>query len=369
MDDFTRPFDLGQLAILKDLLPKEKLIELRKIINKTNKESQHKSKRECCFYCNEPCSSFCNSHTVPRFCLEYIATNGKLSYINTIVDVPFLNYDKGINEAGTFHIICRNCDNTIFQDYENEKNYDKIPTTKMLAQIAMKCNLKLISKREFENAFYDEIHSQLKFPEDVTERKQTVNGMDLKEYITAYNKAKKSSLKPFDGDYHIYSYINLPYRIPIAFQGSISLISDLEGNIINDIYNLNKNYEIKDVYLCVFPLKSKSIIMFFIENGNKRYSTFFKQFKKLTLPEQLKVVNYIIFAYTEDYFMSPKLSKDTTAKLINAARKSPDLVSLNPFANGIDTATEHFSFTEMNSIPNILSEEYQIKEEADETTI
>lgn len=369
MDDLTRPVDLGKLAGVKDLLPKEKLIEHKKKFSKTYKASQQKSKRNNCFYCNKPCSSFCNSHTTPAFCLEYIATNGKLLYMNTIVDVPILKQDKGINEAGTFHIICRECDSKIFQDYENEKNYDRIPTTKMLAQIAMKCNLQLISKREFENALYDEMCSELGFPESITELRQTVNEMDLKEYISAYNKAKKCSLKPFDSDYHIYTYINLPYRIPIAFQGSIALICDLEGNVINNIYNHNEDYEIKNVYLCVFPFKSKSIIMFFIENGNKRYSSFFKQFKKLSLPEQLKVINYIIFAYTEDFFMSPKLSEDTITKLTKAASKSADLVSLNPFAKGIDTATEHFSFSEINSIPNILSEEYQIKEEPNETTI
>ena len=136
--------------------------------------------------------------------------------------------------------------------------------------------------------------------------------------------------------------------------------------MIKNIYNYKANYEIKNVHLCVFPFKSKSIILFFVENGNKRYSSFFKQFKKLSHKEQLKVVNYIIFAYTEDFFMSPELSEDTIAKLTKTACKSTELVSLNPFTNGIDAATEHFSYTEMNSIPNILSEEYQIKEENDE---
>lgn len=363
MDNITIPVDLGKFAGVKDQIPQEELIDNKILFSKTYSASQQKSKRTHCYYCNEPCNSFCNSHTIPAFCLKHISKNGKLYHMNTMVDIPFLKKEKGVKEAGIFHIICRECDSKIFQDYENESNYDQTPTTKMLAQIAMKNNLKLINKREFEDAFYDEMRSELGFPQNIADLKHMVNGMDLKEYIVAYKKAKKSSLKPFDGDYYIYSYIELPYRIPIAFQGSITLICDLEGKTINNIYNYNANYEIKNVNLCVFPFKSKSTIMFFVEGGNKRYSSFFKQFKKLSLKEQLKVVNYIIFAYTEDYFMSPELSEDTIAKLTKVACKSTNLVSLNPFANGIDTAKEHFSFTEKDSIPNILSEEFQIKGE------
>lgn len=368
MDDFTMPLDLGKLAGVKDTLSQDTLINAKKMFSKTYKSSLLKSKRTNCFYCNKPCNSFCNSHTIPAFCLEHIASNGKLFHMNTIVDVPLLKKDKGINESGTFHMICRDCDSKIFQDYENESNYNNIPTTKMLAQIAMKCNLKLISKREFENAFYEEM-CKLKYPLNIAGLRQTINEMDLKEYISAYNKAKKSSLKPFNGDYHIYTYIQLPYRIPIAFQGSLSLICDLNGNIINDIYNHNADYEIKNVYLCVFPFESKSVIMFFIEKGNNRYSSFFKQFKKLPLSEQLKVINFIIFAYTEDYFISPTISEQILNQMFTVASKSTDLISSTPFVNAVDIVKEHYSFNEMQTIPNILSKEYQIKEKDDETSI
>lgn len=369
MDKYTKPINLGAFAGVKEAIPQDELIEYKKKFSKTYSASKQKSKRTHCYYCNKQCNSFCDSHTVPAFCLKHISINGKLYHMNTMIDIPFLKKDKGVKEAGIFNIICRECDSKIFQDYENESNYDNNPTTKMLAQIAMKNNLKLISKREFEDAFYDEMCSEFGFPEEIADYRHMVNGMDLKEYIAAYNKAKKSSLKPFDGDYHIYLYIELPYRVPIAFQGSIALICDLEGKTINNTYNHDVNYEIKNVNLCVFPFKSKSVIMFFIENGNKRYSSFFKQFKKLSHEEQLKVVNYIIFAYTEDFFMSPLLSDETVDALTKVAAKSPELMTKNPFLNGIDIATEHFSFDEMNTIPNILSEEYKIEEETDETTI
>lgn len=368
MDDFIIPVDLGRLVGVKDTLSQDALINAKKVFSKTYKSSQSKSKHTNCYYCNKPCNSFCDSHTIPAFCLKYIALNGKLFHMNTIVDVPILKKDKGVKEAGTFHMICRNCDSKIFQDYESESNYDNKPTTKMLAQIAMKCNLKLISKREFEITFYDEM-CKLGYSSELAKLRQTMEEIDLKEYVSAYNKAKKSSLKPFDGDYYLYTYIQLPYRIPLAFQGSVSLICDLKGNVINDVYNRDARYEIKNVYLCLFPFKSKSIIMLFIEKGNKRYSSFFKQFKKLPLSEQLKVINYIVFAYTEDYFISPSVPEETLKQLLKAARKSTDLISSTPFVNLIDIANEYYSFDEMQTIPNILSEEFQIRTDPNMTSI
>lgn len=57
--------------------------------------------------------------------------------------MPILDYDKGVNESGTFRLICRTCDSKIFSDYENPNNYVNKPTSKMLAQIAMKNYFKI----------------------------------------------------------------------------------------------------------------------------------------------------------------------------------------------------------------------------------
>ena len=80
---------------------------------------------------------------------------------NTIIDLPILKADKGVNEAGTFHLICRECDGKIFQDYEEPLNYEDMPTIKMLAQIDMKNNLKFISKRLMEKELYDLMYERI----------------------------------------------------------------------------------------------------------------------------------------------------------------------------------------------------------------
>ena len=67
-----------------------------------------------------------------------------LYYANTLIDLPFMGDEKGINEAGTFQLICRDCDSKIFREYENPEAYRDIPSSQMLAQIAMKNYLLMI---------------------------------------------------------------------------------------------------------------------------------------------------------------------------------------------------------------------------------
>lgn len=100
--------------------------------------------------CGREVDSFCNSHSIPAFCLKQIANQGKLYYSNKLIDLPFMDTEKGINNSGTFHLICQKCDNTAFQTYENPINYDDKISGKMLAEIAMKNYLKQIDKRNIE---------------------------------------------------------------------------------------------------------------------------------------------------------------------------------------------------------------------------
>lgn len=98
-------------------------IGYKKEINKVLSEARKVSKSEKCMYCSKETTSFCNSHSIPAFCLRNIAINGELLYSNKLVNFPLMDFEKAINKAGTFQIICRECDSKIFQEYEEPKNY------------------------------------------------------------------------------------------------------------------------------------------------------------------------------------------------------------------------------------------------------
>lgn len=134
-DDMVNLFNLGAFSDEeKELLRTD--FTYKKQMSRLLKEARQAAKRDTCYFCGKSVTSFCNSHSVPRFCLENIATNGDVLTLNTVVDNPLMDTENGVNKAGTFHLICNDCDSKIFSDYENPDNYSNQPTPKMIAQMA-----------------------------------------------------------------------------------------------------------------------------------------------------------------------------------------------------------------------------------------
>lgn len=361
---------LGE-GIDKNELSPEQSIELKKIISKKISENRRESKSSSCLYCSAENLPFCNSHTVPEFCLRAIDINGEVNSPNVIMGIPDLGISisketLGLNESGTFRQICRHCDSKIFKDYENPEIYLKIsePTPKMLAEIAMKNYLKFIDKRKFEIALFQKMLFDAPFDFlNLSNRKQ-VSEFDLKCYLENYNKAKKLSQKDTNDGYYLIYYKLLDYVVPIAIQSPIALSVDLDGGIVNRIFNTDPNYSASDLHLCVFPMKNKTAIILFIDNGAKCYRHFYKHFRKLSDDEKLGIINYIIFLYTEDYF----LSKAITPKVDWNKFKNIAILTPNIFSNVIDPKTkysvlsEQFNLSKWKEIPNLLSEEYKLED-------
>ena len=362
MDKRFVPLDLSDLPKIDKVANKDDIINGRKVIGSIIRDSRTQAKLAECYYCGKPCTSFCNSHSIPMFCLKRITINGKVCYFNTILDFPVLNDDKGLIEAGTFHLICQDCDGKVFRDYESPDNYSDMPTTRMLAQIDMKNCLKNISKRLIEIEMYDLMKKRTPVTANWTDSKKSVSEFDLKEFMDSYTRAKKRSLKPHEGDYYVGFYEKLPYVVPVAFQGTIALISDLDGNIINNIYSDDPKYVIRSMALCIFPIENSSVVMIFVDNDNRRYARFFKQLKKMSHNERLSIINYILFSYCEDYFLSPKLTDATLSKLKRMSGKTPDMIAVGRTTNfqQLEKAKEIFNYNERFSIPNVLDENYKV---------
>ncbi len=339
----------------------QKEIENRKLISSILAESRKNAKLNSCMYCDQKVTSFCNSHSVPAFCLRNIAEAGEVYYSNTFVKMPILDYDKGVKNAGTFNVICRDCDSTIFCDYENPDNYSGKLSNKMVAQIAMKNYLKMISKRLQEIALYNLLGDKMYRSADSLIQQQLVNKLDLDEYMDGFHKAKKLSTKDKAG-YYVFFNTKLNYTVPMAFQGSIALISDLDGGVINNIYDHSPGYKTQDIHICVFPLKGSSVIFMFIDEESIRYRAFYKQFRKLSIDDQLAIVNFIIISYSEDYFISKKIPEEVIndKRITYTAQKSTIALSDSPFSNPIEKAGQYFDLSNFTDIPNLLCAKYAL---------
>lgn len=337
--------------------------EYNKEIGRLIKEARNAAKRDTCYFCGKNTTSFCNSHSVPKFCLKNIAANGQVLTLNALIDNPFMDTKKGINVAGTFRLICNDCDNKIFSDYENPENYLKKPTQKMIAQIALKNNLKSISKRLFEIELYNILKTKSSLGYVIGSAKNNVNKIDLKEYEYSYRKAKNALEKKCSTDYYICYYEKLNYVVPIAFQSSLALIVDFDNNIINDIYSSSTKYRIQNIHINILPLKSETVIIMFIENGDKRYRKFYQQFQKLSSEDKLAALTLIMFMYSEDMYFSKSIENKVrkSKQLCNIGKIGQDFISSSPYFNPLEELKKSFSLNKRHDIPNLLSEKYKLK--------
>jgi len=354
-------FDLFSDAEHKEL--GNDLIKYKKKVGGLLRESRMDAKGNTCYDCGKLCSSFCNSHSLPAFCLKNIAVNGDVYYSNVLVNLPILETEKGVGNAGTFQLICRECDSTIFQNYENPDNYNLSITPVMIAQIAMKNYLKNLSKRFFEKSLYDNMGRQLQLPSQWHDEKQNITELDIVEYQKGFLKAKRVSRKGWSNEYYLFFYQELNYVVPIAFQDCVTMVFDLEGNVINDIYNQSPDYHTQELHICVFPLKDSSVVFMFIDSDSKLYKNFYKQFGKLSFEDKLATINHIIFTYSEDVFMSKNLADSiiNNENLIRASRKSADILSSTAEFDPLEQARDSFDLSSRNELPNLLSDKYKVR--------
>ena len=80
----------------------------------------------------------------------------------------------------------------------------------------------------------------------------------------------RNNLTSTNPNYHLISFDQLGYVVPIAFQGMIALITGVNGEVINDQYNYDPNYSVEYLHLAVFPLENISEIISISDNKNTR---------------------------------------------------------------------------------------------------
>lgn len=332
----------------------EELIDMKKSVNQIVKDAKANTKPKKCLFCKKPTTSFCNSHSVPAFLLRNVSVDGDVYHTAKLIQSPVSSHKLGITNSGTFQLICRECDSKIFKDYETTSNYSTIPSDKMLNQIAMKNYLKYIYKRSNEVELYKLLKSKTHTKSNI-ETKYQISIEDLSKYISDFN-ASKRYLSNLGSNYCLLYYKNLDYIVPYAFQEKISLVCDLEDNIINDIY-WNKK-KIKDLHVCVFPLENSTQIFLFTDLRNTQYKKFKKQLENLNLDDQLKAINFMIFAYSEDIYIHKNVNEDVFLDegLKNIAKLTYDYYGYSkPTAR---MAIKEYSFKHMHSLINLLSEKY-----------
>ena len=338
--------------------------DIKRKMNDIQRKAQENSKLDHCLICNKKITSFCNSHSLPQFVLKKIASNGMIYNSNIFFGLSVLKNEKGVNNSGTFKRICGDCDNNVFKDYEDEEKIVVPPRKKMMTQIDLKNTLRMYDKRLNEIALYKLMFSISADENALLDifQKQIVNNMDLVEIKNEFKRDIDILNKSSSSSFELIYWKKLDYVTPIAFQGHVALQGDLCGGVINDLYNPNSSYVIENINVCVFPLTNETIIMMFVNNDNRKYRNFIKQFKSLKEEERLHLIAFIIVNYSEDFF----IAKDVSEEFLNNeilkmfTRNVTDIISFDEEMQRIFKNVKILELMNYKDIPNILSKDYAL---------
>ena len=156
--------------------------------SKLLKKARGRAKKDCCLICGKNCTSFCQSHSIPYFILKNISLNGhNYTFYKLLKNNYFFEEEEGNKSAGNFYLICNECDNNFFKDYESEKLLLNDLNNKMMAEIALKNYLKSISKNRIEIELYKYIIDIRGFKPSL-QYYINLRKIDLKEYLINYKK-------------------------------------------------------------------------------------------------------------------------------------------------------------------------------------
>ena len=150
----------------------------------------------------------------------------------------------------------------------------------------------------------------------------------------------------------------LPYKVPIAVQTMLTLREDKEGRQINDIFNTSRSVRMEYMHVCVFPLENESVVLAFHHKRDRKYRCLRKQFYVASDDQNLKYINWLIFKYTENYFISKSIqtvieSDEKLRKLSQENNGFPNMGMVD-----IITLLKEYKPIGMEKIPNFLDMKY-----------
>jgi len=113
--------------------------------------------------------------------------------------------------------------------------------------------------------------------------------------ITVAGLGKTLNVNLKKGCFHILFWKVLPYKVPIAAQTMLALMSDMEGADVNYVFDDSPNIRMQNMHLCVFPLSDCSVVMAFYHKRDRYYKGLLHQFHSITDGKKLKYLNWLTF--------------------------------------------------------------------------
>ena len=335
------------------LLKRRRKKQESKFIREANKYA----KADECVLCGRKMTSPCNSHVVPQFVLKGIAENGKVAYGHSLnmFDVGGLDRITGVNNAYTFRLICNDCDNNFFKNYEKPNNlshYSILSDSEkktIMCEMAIKAHLSHIQTKYRDIILIDK-STFGGLSKSMKEHRPNARQLDIIEhlsYIRKLKKIKKRNKNPFV----VLLDKELDYQTKIATQTIINYNFDLKGNQIFDFNLLEQDNQCRYFYLMILPYKGKTRILFYIEkNSIVNVNEIIEQFNTLNEDDKLHFLFISLIIHDQQFYMAPSFANQIF-------KKDKKIVKLYTITEILE---EQSRIKDFKSFKNYLLEKYNV---------
>ena len=350
--------------IISPTVSKQELASFKKATSPVRRQARNAAKPTRCRLCGKEVTHLCNSHSIPQFSLKEIAENGKLLTFNGFLGGNLSPSTVGVAKAGVFQAICEDCDTEFFKQYETPENLFQQPSNKIMGQIATKCLLERIAHGNYQIELDKALGQR---PLDNIAAIASTRTFDKKENEAALRQAISAGKQANGHSFRLIFHEVLSYLAPFAFQQMITLISDFEGGLINNVYCFGRNLKTSPIFICVLPTQGKTIVNVFRNEQDNKYRTFERQIANLPNTDALLAIVKIIFAYSESAFMNIRIGHTLTAhtELQRLARMNSNYSGSTNDAKEyakvtLEKARKDFAINNLPTPPALLSQEYAL---------
>ena len=282
-----------------------------------------------CFHKDEFCDTkIIKAHSIQNNkILDKISENGKiLSFVssNNLGQSELEMKKTGKKKASIFTGFCQYHDNNIFQpielfDYEkHNKEHEFLFAYRSLAWFHYVKKVEyLIYKKTFEifcNKEENNIQKYFKLnpPYSVNFITEIKNNYSLRMQGSKDAVNELESIRTaMNINFNKKRYYKIETKIiefncetPIAVTSIINIENDLEGNLINDY--CNKEKQLKPIFITIFPQKGKTyVLLSYLKNHKNSFDFIKEQITKQSIIYQKIIISNIIISYIENFFFSP----------------------------------------------------------------
>lgn len=285
--------------------------DFKQILSRIKRESRIKE----CFHANNDCSSsIIKAHSVQNNrILSQLAENGlvlqlKPSYDNDEFSIQ--NEEIGRKVATVSTDFCGSHDSKIFRPIQS-KDYQKNNKEQEFL-FAYRALSKEYHVKQESKKFYEEM--------------QRIYGEKSRNLIEGVLKGTNSTLEQVEKEKVVFNNAlsNSAFEMigthTIEFHGfygiaastTFAIECDLQGNIINDLGNLDK--DLKFIFLNIIPQNNRTfILMSFLRKDRKIFSFIPNQIMKKSISDQKLILSNLLLSHVENLILSPRLWRKISA--------------------------------------------------------